>query len=559
MILKKLWNLSGLILLGLFFAWSALWIVRVSTADTVIAEDGRKTIRFVHSMAEEGLNDVLRELAGEYEQLHPDVEIVVQSIPKRAYLQWVNVQLLGQTAPDIIETLNRAEQMWEMLATRYFLPLTQYVNEPNPYNAQNDLADTIWRNTYIDGMNGGYWFHLMEYYSVPMTTDLSRMFYNKELMREITGSDQPPKNFQQWMVLCDKVNQYAAETQKPLVPIATANYGGNDMYGFFGRYFPTMTAGMIDDYDRGYTAIPDATFILFGLYKDSFTLQNQRFKTAFELIREIAENFQPGFQSALPSQARFLFVQNKALMIKGSVRDLRIFKESCNFEIGVFDFPLPEKDNPKYGKYIEGPIFEPPTGRFHFGVTKQSKHKQEAVDFLRFLTSRENNARFNEKLMWYPVIEGAQSHPFLRTFKPHPEGVYRYPLLWQGGGVKLWFDQNYPRYLSGELSFSQFMSEYEKVWTSVGIRDFIRRDTMYEQMSLQGEFSWAVARGKKLFEEAGTLEKGSVVGYCDEYQLSAEVVHMFQHAISTRRLIWSQVEKQKQQMKKPTEGAVREE
>lgn len=544
-ILKKAWKFSGLTLLSIFFAWSAVWIYAVSSGGGVIVSGDRKVIRFAHSLAEEGINQALRDLAEEYEKLHPDVKIVIQSIPERAYLQWVNVQLLGQTAPDIIQTLNRADQMWEMLATRYFLPLTKYVNEPNPYNAGNEMADEIWRNTYIDGMDGGYWFHLMEYYSVPLTIDLSRMFYNKDLLQTITGSDQPPRDFEQWMQISEQIKLYADQMQRKIVPIATANYGGSVLYGFFGRYFPTMTAGMIDDYDRGYTGIPDATFILFGLYKGDFTLVNDRFKAAFELIKEVSSNFQPGFQSALPSQARFLFVQNKAVMIKGSVRDLRIFKESCDFNVGVFDFPLPSQNNPEYGKYIEGPICEPPTGRFHFAVTKNSNHKKEVIDFLRFLTSRKNNEYFNKSLMWYPVISGAQPHDYLKNFEPHPEGVYRYPLLWQGGGVKLWFDQHYPRYLAGEITFEQFMNDYEKVWTSVGIRDFIRRDTMYEQMSLQGEYSWAVARSKKLFDEAGDLKKGSIVGFCDEYQLSAEVVHLFQHGISTRRYTWSQIEKEK--------------
>jgi raffinose/stachyose/melibiose transport system substrate-binding protein len=521
-----------------------MWIYFATSGEGVLTIDDKKIVRLAHSLSEEGINNALRDLAKEYEKNHPDVKIIIQSIPKRAYLQWVNVQLIGETSPDIFETLNRGDQMWEMLATRYFLPLTNYVNQPNPYNKNNEMAETIWRNTYIDGMQGGYWFHLMDYYSVPLTIDLSRIFYNKDMLKEITGTDAPPENFEEWMSQCDKIKRYSTEEGFQPIPIATANYGGSRLYGFFGRYFPTMTAGMMDEYDRGYTGIPDATFILFGLYKNNFTLKIPRFKAAFELLRELASQFQQGFPSALPSQARFLFLQEKAVMIKGDVRDARIFQENANFEVGVFDFPLPSRGHPKYGQYIEGPIAESPIGRFHFGVTKISKHREIAIDFLRFITSRKNNEYFNKKLVWYPVINGCKPHEFLTEFKPHPEGVYRYPLLWQGGGVKLWWDQNYPRYLTGEISFEGFMEQYEKVWVDVGIRDFVRRDALYDKMTRQGEYSLAVARSKLLFEEAGELKAGKIVGSCDEYQLASEVIHLFYHGISNRKFLWHHIKEE---------------
>jgi raffinose/stachyose/melibiose transport system substrate-binding protein len=542
-VFKIIWRFTGLIFLLVFFLWAAVWVFLVSRGGGVPDAADKTIVRLVHSVSDEGVQAAFDSAAAEYEKINPDVKVVIQSIPEKAYLQWTNVQLIGGKAPDIIQTLNRGDQMWEMLATRFFLPLTPHVNDINPHNKGTNLENTIWRDTYVDGMQGGYWFHLMEYYSVPLTIELSRIFYNKDLFRQVKGDDLPPENFQQWMDICRQIKDYSKENNLQLSPLATF-YSPASLYGFFNSYFPVMTGGMIDEYDRGYNGIPDATFILFGLIKGDFTLANERFETALALLRELSENFQPGFASAQSSQSRFMFIQNKAAMIKGSVKDARIFQENCNFEVGVFDYPIPRRDHPVYGKYVAGPVAESPVGQFHFGVSKVSKNPELAIDFLRFLSSRRINEQFNQSLVWYPVISGARPHDFLKAFKPHYEGVYRYPHLWQGGDVKLWWDQFYPRYLVGDISFENFMKEYEKVWLTKGIRDFIRRDVLYENMLSQSEFGLAQARSKIIFPEAGELEKGSIVGEGTSYQLGMEVLNLMQHGISNRRYIWNKLQQQ---------------
>jgi hypothetical protein len=75
----------------------------------------------------------------------------------------------------------------------------------NPYNQGTELEGRPWRDTYIDGMEGGYFFHVMDFFSIPMTIDNTRVFYNKDLYRRITGSDDPPADVHSWMaILCSR-------------------------------------------------------------------------------------------------------------------------------------------------------------------------------------------------------------------------------------------------------------------------------------------------------------------------------------------------------------------
>jgi len=73
-------------------------------------------------------------LARDYEQIRPDVQVIVQTIPERAYKQWATTQCLGGTAPDLMQAEGIFDQQWALLATRYMVPLTPYVNEINPHN-----------------------------------------------------------------------------------------------------------------------------------------------------------------------------------------------------------------------------------------------------------------------------------------------------------------------------------------------------------------------------------------------------------------------------------------
>ncbi len=59
------------------------------------------------------------------------------------------------------------------------------------------------------------------------------------------------------------------------------------------------------------------------------------------------------------------------------------------FEIGVLDFPMPLKNDPVYGPFLEGPVYEDRTSGWGlpFGITRQSKHPEIAIDFLLFLAS----------------------------------------------------------------------------------------------------------------------------------------------------------------------------
>lgn len=122
---------------------------------------------------------------------------------------------------------------WIPYLNRYFFPLTPYVNRPNPHNEGTKLQGVPLRDTYLDGMRGGYVEELQEFYAVPVAQFVVRLFYNKDLLKDLTGKmaadklldhpmDHPPTEFHAFVDLCRKIKKYNGPDGKPYIPIASS-------------------------------------------------------------------------------------------------------------------------------------------------------------------------------------------------------------------------------------------------------------------------------------------------------------------------------------------------
>jgi hypothetical protein len=138
---------------------------------------------------------------------------------------------------------------------------------------------------------------------------------------------------------------------------------------------------------------------------------------------EVGAVFQPGFLQAERDDALFLFAQQRALMLVAGAAEYGSIKRDVPFELGVFRLPSPTPADPVYGPYVLGPKSEAGAVlRGAFALTKQSAHPEAAIDFLRFLTSRDIHTRFTRASGWLPVIRGVEPNPEIAAFTPAVEG-----------------------------------------------------------------------------------------------------------------------------------------
>lgn len=279
------------------------------------APPGYLTLTLAHWQLEPGVHQGVDELAREYEKLHPNVRIVQTAIPEGVYGQWITTQMIGGTAPDIVQCgLGLPPAIWRTYYARYFVPMSPIVGQPNPYNRGTELEGVPLRMTYKDGMRGSYIEDLMEFMTIPMAQHAIRVFYNRDLLQKLTGSDAPPANYAEFVRICEAIAAQKDSRGFPYVPIAGSEYHFN----LWENAVPNpLTYGVLfrSDLNRDGKTNKDELFTSFkmGLVDFHFPPIEAKFK----VVRTLSDFFQTGFIGLTRDDGVLLFAQQRSVDAPG--------------------------------------------------------------------------------------------------------------------------------------------------------------------------------------------------------------------------------------------------
>lgn len=410
-------NAIGFALLGVCFVIAA---ARVTVRAKREASDS-VTIRIAHWQLESGLRDAFDVVARAYMEENPGVVVEQIAVPERVFKSWLRTQLVGEMAPDIIEI---GQGIDFTTLGRYFVPLGEDLEKPNPHNAGTELADRPWRRTFTDGLASAFNESLLDYYSVPTSLFTVRVFYNKTLWREIFGDRPPPATYEELLEVCEEAARFSERTGRTLVPISSSRYHTRFLTE---RLFQSQTQRLVQRLDNSRVLNVLALDLAVGFLQGKWSYDDPAMRDGFQLVHEVGRYMQPGFSQLAREDGTFYFVQGNALMTSSGSWDASTLRSQAPFEIGVFPVPLPTPDHPRFGRNVIGTASEAGTDSGAlFGVTRMSKHPEQALDFLRFLTSRRINALFMEHSGWLPVITGVEpsaDDAVVRPFLPILEGA----------------------------------------------------------------------------------------------------------------------------------------
>ncbi len=432
----------------------------------------RKVIRMTHWQLESGFREGMERMIQKFEAQNPDVKIIQNPIYEKAYAQFVNTNLVGGTAPDLIEM-----GMFDVGATlgRYFLPLTRYVHQPNEFNAGNKFKDTPWIYTFVDGLAGNWDDRYLEYFAVGLNLHTVRMFYNKDLYREIMGHDRPPATFRELLDVCRRAEEYAVQKGITLHPIACSSYQAGIFRGVFSG---CLLSSLIDRLDRDWNHALALRERFVGYLEGRMPLDDEEIRAGEELVRELSRFYTPGFMATRREDAGFDFVQRRSLIITSGSWDAGSYRSQARdagFEMGVLDFPIPSADDPVYGRFLDGRASEAGIGvGSNFGICRDSRHPDVALRFLKFITTPENNEEFNHIVKWLPSIRGADVDELVRPFAPNIEGVPQFKQPFSFGYRTLTREnQSYWEYISGRTSYEKFTAQVGERLIEDGMADYM--------------------------------------------------------------------------------------
>lgn len=373
----------GLSLLVIAFVASVVQVFRTMSRDRGEDTSGIR-LRFAHVTIHPGIIRAYDEVIREYEALHPGVYVEQVPVPLRLWNSWIRTQMVGGTAPDLVD-MDRGQE--EEFLARYFLPLDPWLESPNPYNADSPLAGMPWRETFVDGLNNlpAYRPNLRAVYGIPLTLATTRVFANADLLEELTGSTEPPEDYESFVAICEKIQQAANQAGRSVVPLAGSN---THALPLLNHLYSSQTQRIALDLQRVPTLLPTPLEGVLAYLRGEWNWNSPPVRDGLAIMEEVANFFVEGFTQLQRDDSLFHFTQGRAVMLASGSWEADTVISQTPFRLIAFEVPLPRPGTGRFGANVRGSVSEialPPGNAV--GVTREGPHHDLAVDFLRFLTS----------------------------------------------------------------------------------------------------------------------------------------------------------------------------
>jgi|UniRef100_UPI00404B0F98 raffinose/stachyose/melibiose transport system substrate-binding protein len=459
----------ALILLALAYLTAVVLVL--TRPGSALSNDKRVVIRFTHWQIEAGPREAFDAMIKRYEELNPNVRVEQVAVPGNVYNQWLRTQLIGGTASDIIE-FGRHMQGMNDVPPRFFAPISEYVELPNPYNRGTALEGVRWRDTFKDGLNSpdAYIPNLSNYYAVTQCMLSMRLYYNPELLRELTGSEIPPSTYPEFLALNDKLKARIAGPKDRVALLAGSRFNSYVLLD------PMLTrVGLDVSYanDRFRLQGPAGPEVGLEYLRGGWNFRRPELLDGLNRMREVSTTMRPGFQQLERDAAVQDFLRGRAMMIVTGTWDATSLTRMAPFKVGVTVVPWPTMADGKIGRYYWTPISEGATTAMSLYLNKASHHSAEAIDFLQFITSVEGNTIFVRESGWLPAVREVPIPDELKVHLPNFDGYTARSNFSHGFGSEtfnLWEKQAY-RLTSANGSVEDFLQAIEAQFPTAVRRD----------------------------------------------------------------------------------------
>lgn len=357
-----------------------------------------------------------RLLADEYERLHPEVtiEFVPQLIVEGgAEGEAIRTKLLGGIAPEIVNM--NTEAVWPDVEQRkgWWLPLDEYLNQPNPYVPNNKAWIDVFKNRALtqakrapDGLLYCITFDVVE----------TGIFYNKTLFEKYEAT--LPQTWPQFIQLQEK---FAAAGLIPMVVdrVAPMDWGPDLL--FDQCYFELL--GLLDyqkksdieeAYYQGYLMPEELCWLA---KKGWFAAQSSRFRESWRLLKEWRQFWQKDLTHS--DQPRLFITQRSPMLWTGSWFVRRMLRDPLiQFDWGIFYLPAIPRSYSAFCTGVDQCVIGGAGTQFH--VTRRAISDgdlEPTIDFLRFITTPDHASQIvNEAGMFIANIVDAQLPQALAPF-----------------------------------------------------------------------------------------------------------------------------------------------
>jgi raffinose/stachyose/melibiose transport system substrate-binding protein len=329
------------------------------------------TVTWWHISTAENHKAAWQKMADDYMAAHPNVTVEITVLENEAFKTKMTTVMQSGEPPDIFQSWGGGV-------------MNDYANAGllKDITADLDADGGAWRNTFATGALGVYSYKGKNY-GVPWDMGMIGFWYNKALFKK-AGIETPPAT---WTEFLDDVKKLKAAGITPIALGEGDKWPGMHMWA----YLVTRIGGKAN-FEGAYNrtgSFTDAPFVEAG-------------KKLQDLIA--LKPFQDGFLGATYGDEATAMGNGKAAMelmgqwAPGVEKDNSPDKKGIGDDLGFFPFPM-----------VEGGKGDPADavgGGNGFGIGKNAS--PEAIDFVKFLTSAENQAVLAKLGIAIPVVKGGE-------------------------------------------------------------------------------------------------------------------------------------------------------
>lgn len=355
---------------------------------------GQVTLKFVHKFPEEKRMQYFNEVIAQFEEQNPGITIEMAAYGDEEIKDKTRVLLGSEDAPDIFFTWS-GERIIQYVDSGNALDITKYLEE-----------DAQWKDSFNQSMlgccekGGSYW-------AIPWDYSSKEMVYNKKIFAE-AGIMETPKTWDEFLEDCQKIKDLG------ITPVAI----GNQYSWVVCHYITTLNGKLVpaDVIGKNYTM-------------EEVDYTDPGYAKALDMMKDLYDRgfVNTDINSCTWEMSQAMAQEGKAAMIYEEVQNLINYENALGDDWSYFDFPEVEGGAGETGYITGGPDV--------FMVNTASKHPDEAIKFLKWLTSDSVQSKMVYELGFLPCTS-----PQLDEAKCMPESLEIIEKNLNAPGIFEWLD-----------------------------------------------------------------------------------------------------------------------